>query len=151
MRSAQMLANRRAVHTVGITQQGILYIDIESFGKNQTREANTFYVRAADVARIKSLVFPERGGAVTDMDLLRLFVIGFRDADTALEWLRRARIPTVHRHDKDAGCNAEENIPPAAHTSSGHYWQVPTGPVNPPSAEEPTQGPDGVPSCKSIW
>lgn len=114
MRSVQMIGNRRAIHTVGITEHGILYIDVQTFEKDRTHEANTFYVRAVDVVRIKQRVFLERAGSVKDEDLVRLFAASFRSAEYALEWLRWARIPTVHRHDAGACSNAEESIPPEA-------------------------------------
>jgi len=109
--SIQLQASRRAVHTIGITETGILYVDLQRFARNRSEDARTFYVRAADVARIKRLVRSGRPGTMTDGELVKLFAASFHSAEYALEWLRWAGIPTVRCHDEGACHNAEARIP----------------------------------------
>jgi hypothetical protein len=114
MPSIQLRVSRHAVHTVGITENGILYIDVQSFGRSRTSRARTFYVRAADVARIKQLAAPQRSRPMSDQALLRLMAASFHSAQYALEWLRWACVPTIRCYDETACHNAEERIPQPA-------------------------------------
>src|SRR5665213_1868468 len=92
--SMQLRASSRSVHTVGITETGILYVDLQRFARSRSDDARTFYVRAADVAQIKRLANFGCRGRMTDAELVRLFAASFHSAEYALEWLRWAGIPT---------------------------------------------------------
>lgn len=111
MRSKQLRTSRQAVHTVGITEQGVLYIDVQRFAKCHSKDARTFYVRTRDVARIKHFASQGRKALLTDSQLIRLFAASFHSAEYALEWLRWAGIPTVRCHDEGACYNVEQGIP----------------------------------------
>jgi hypothetical protein len=104
MTSLQLRASQRSVHTIGITEHGVLYIDIQRFSKNRSKDARTFYVLPAHVTRIKRFA---RSLTMADNDLVRLFAASFHSAEHALEWLRWARVPTIRCHDKGSCCNAE--------------------------------------------
>jgi hypothetical protein len=114
MQSLQLRGYRGAVHTVGATLQGILYLDIQKFGESRTEEACTYYVRAADVLAVKRLASRGRRRLLTDLELVKLFAASFHTAEYALEWLRWAGIPTVRRYDEGARFNAEDQIPQEA-------------------------------------
>ena len=111
MRSKQLRTSRCAVHTVGITEEGVLYIDVQRFAKRHSKDARTFYVRIRDVARIKRLASHGRKAVLTDSQLVQLFAASFHSAEYALEWLRWAGIPTVRCHDEGACYNVEQRIP----------------------------------------
>jgi hypothetical protein len=114
MSSLQLRGYRGAVHTVGVTAGGVLYIDIQRFSEDGRDGATTYYARAADVLRIKRMASQWRLTALTDVDLVKLFAASFHNAEYALEWLQWAQIPMVRRDDVEARCNAEEHIPQAA-------------------------------------
>lgn len=99
MRSMQLRASRHAVHSVGITQDGVLYIDVQRVGKGHHIGPRTFYVRPADVARIKQLATAGRPWPMTDEALVRLMAASFHSAQYALEWLRWAGIATLRSPD----------------------------------------------------
>jgi len=111
MPSMQLRVSRYAVHTVGISENGILYIDIQRFGKRPDSGARTYYVRAADVARIKWLATAGGSNPMTDSALVRLMAASFHSAPYALEWLRWAGVTTICSRDEAACYNAEERIP----------------------------------------
>jgi len=90
---------------VGITANGVLYVDIQRFSKCSSRDARTFYVLPPDVARIKRFAAPAR--ILTDHELLRLFAASFHSAEYALEWLRWFGVAWLRRHDRGACSNAE--------------------------------------------
>ncbi len=114
MPSQQLRGYRGAIHTVGVAQNGVLYIDIQRFSPDGCAEATTYYVRAADVHRIKRRASQFRLRMMTDADLVRLFAASFHNAEYALEWLEWAQIPMVRRDDEEARYNAEDQIPEPA-------------------------------------
>jgi hypothetical protein len=111
MQSLQLRGYRGAVHTVGVTAQGILYLDIQKFGESRSEDASTYYVRASDVLTIKRLSSRGRRRLLTNLELVKLFAASFHTVEYALEWLRWAGIPSVRRYDAGAGLNAEDHIP----------------------------------------
>jgi hypothetical protein len=111
MRSVQLRGYRGSVHTVGMTGDGILYIDIQRFTEDRSDGASTYYVRPPDVLRIKRFVSRGRLRTLTTLELVNLFAASFHTAEYALEWLRWAGIPTVRRYDAEARYNAEVHIP----------------------------------------
>lgn len=116
MPSKQLRGYRGAIHTVGVTTGGVLYIDIQRFSADGCAEATTYYVRAADVHRIKRQASWGLIRMMTDGDLVKLFAASFHNAEYALEWLQWAQIPMVRREDEEAQYNAEDHIPePALH------------------------------------
>ncbi len=104
MHCAQLRTTRKAVHTVGITEHGVLYIDVQRFYRGRSRDARTFYVLPVDVARIKRST---TRASMSDRDLVRLFAASFNSAEHALDWLRWARVPVIRRRDPECCCNAE--------------------------------------------
>ena len=133
MRSVQLRGYRGAVHTVGVTSNGILYIDIQKFSEDAGDDATTYYVRAADVLRIKRIAAHGRINLLTDVELVKLFGASFHSAEYVLEWLDWAQIPTVRRFDEGSRYNAEEHIPQEALTGS-------------PGSRAPRSRDSGVPS-----
>jgi len=111
MPSKQLRGHRGVVHTVGVTPDGILYIDIQRFFGDRTGAVRTFYVRRPDVMRIRRRVSCGRPTPISTPDLVSLFAASFHTAEYALEWLRWAGIRTVRRDDAEACYNAEMQIP----------------------------------------
>lgn len=111
MQSLQLRGYRGAVHTVGMTPQGILYLDIQKFGESRSEEASTYYVRASDVLTIRRLASRGKRRLLTTLELVKLFAASFHTVEYALEWLRWAGIPSVRRYDEGAALNAEDHIP----------------------------------------
>jgi len=109
--SVQLQGRRNAVHCVGLTDDGVLYVDIQRFDKDGSDDATTYYVGSAYVEHVKRKVAPASQGQLSDHDLLRLFQASFPTAEYALDWLHWAGIPTVRRHDAHAQYNAEAHIP----------------------------------------
>jgi len=116
MPSVQLRGYRHSVHTVGITASGVLYVDIQKFAEDFSEYATTYYVRVADVARIKRLISRDRTRPISDLELLRLFAASFHTADYVLDWLLEADVRVIRRHDEGACLNAEEGVPEAALT-----------------------------------
>jgi len=114
MPSAQLRGFLGTVHTVGITDSGVLYVDMQKFAEDCSEYAITHYVRVADVARIKRLVSRDRPTLVSDVDLVRLLAASFHSADYLLDWLHWADVRVIRRHDEGACQNAEEAVPQAA-------------------------------------
>ena len=122
MPSMQVRGHQGAVHTVGVTAHGILYIDIQKFTKEADDDTTTYYIRAVDVLRIKRMASYGRMNQLTDAELVRLFGASFHTTEYVLEWLEWAQIPTVRRFDQGSRFSAEEHIPEEALT------RRPTGP-----------------------
>lgn len=115
MPSIQLRGHQGAVHTVGVTAHGILYIDIQKFTKEDD-DTTTYYIRAVDVLRIKRMASHGRINQLTDAELVRLFGASFHTTEYVLEWLEWAQIPTVRRFDRGSRFSAEEHIPEQALT-----------------------------------
>lgn len=117
MPSIQLRGHRGAVHTIGVTAHGILYIDVQQFTQGADDDTTTYYIRAVDVVRIKRIASYGRINRLTDAELVRLFAASFHTTEYVLEWLAWAQIPTVRRFDPGSRYSAEEHIPQEALTA----------------------------------
>jgi len=113
------------VHTVGITDSGVLYVDVQKFAAEHSEYADTYYVRFADVARIKRLVALDRPALASDEELVRLLAASFHTADYVLNWLRWADVRVIRRRDDGACQNAEEAVPQAVFADALPQVQIP--------------------------
>jgi len=99
------------VHTVGVTPQGILYLDIQKFGESRSEEASTYYVRASDVLTIRRLSSEGQAQPADQPGSGETIRRELSHRRIRARMASMGAIPTVRRYDEGARLNAEDHIP----------------------------------------
>jgi hypothetical protein len=101
----------RGVESVGILDDGSLFIDSHWFDDDQGDAASTDYVSVRHVPAINNLLTTPERMPSSNEQLLAALAERFTSSAEIVEWLKKNAIPTVHRFDDGAWYDVATSMP----------------------------------------
>ena len=100
-----------SAHSVGILDDGAIYVDVHWFDDDRGDSTSTYFVSPSSAMKIRKLLISDRSHINDDSYLLDVFANKFNDSLDVVKWLERSGIVMYKHVDSYANSSVPNTLP----------------------------------------